>query len=314
MPDNSFASCEPNSEIRVILAKGAPLTGRYMTQAGMHFIHCRNQGIPGIGSVSGPFFAEDVVAVIVLRTAEEVHEELYERTRGTPLPGREPTTAEDYHHRLMMIAKAISGERDFYRKRQLETQFADVADRIALAKSKRNWIMLEAAWSLRSNAPPSMKDLWGEPIASPSLLMRPQPEDYDPSPEVRRRRRMLPEYVRRDPRSITNTLSALRKAGLKARITRLGDPAFDRGVIQIDLPMRGRARFNAIAERDQSGRMTWGLKWEGNASRAGLKKLTAARRSTEFHTIQCALKRQDTFEATLDPAPPNQSSVNYTSP
>ncbi len=65
-------------------------------------------------------------------------------------------------------------------------------------------------------------------------------------------------------------LHALRAALLNVRTTRLGDPLYDRGHLQVEMPVKGRSRFVAIAERDRHGRMTWRVVWDGNhESKAG---------------------------------------------
>jgi len=79
----------------------------------------------------------------------------------------------------------------------------------------------------------------------------------------------VPPFARADPFSIPNILHALRAASLKARATRLGDPPYDAGHIQVEMPIEGRSRFVAIAERDAHGRMAWRWVWEGNLSEAG---------------------------------------------
>jgi len=52
--------------------------------------------------------------------------------------------------------------------------------------------------------------------------------------------------------------------------TRLGDPPYDRGHLQVEMPVKGRSRFVAVAERDRHGRMAWRVVWDGNhESKAG---------------------------------------------
>jgi hypothetical protein len=252
----------------------------------MHFIHCSGPDFPLLGTVIGPFDRHEVSAVIIVRTAQRVKEDLQARRRGELVPGRPPVTSEDYRYRLEAIAKALARCEAFTRRLELEAQFDEVADQICLAKSKRRWIILEAIWSLRSNAPATIEDLWGEKVASPSCLMRPRLQDFHPDPQVRRRRTQLPEHVRTDPLSINNMLRAFQAEGLKARITRLGDPTWDRGSIQIDLTMKGRARFHAEAVRDDMGTMRWQLSWDGNYSRAGQRRLRAAMQREEYRLLK----------------------------
>ena len=35
------------------------------------------------------------------------------------------------------------------------------------------------------------------------------------------------------------------------------------------MPVKGRSRFVAVAERDEHGRMVWRVVWDGNDSKAG---------------------------------------------
>ena len=156
--------------------------------------------------------------------------------------------------------------------------FREAADRISLAAGQRAWLLHAAQWARRSNAEPTMADLWVDDVASPSCLARPRPQDFDPDPRARHRRTGLPAHVASDPHSIPNMLHALRAASLKARTSRLGDPPGDRGHIRVEMPvtakprsgLRGaRSRFVALAERDHHGRMTWRVVWDGNDSKAG---------------------------------------------
>jgi len=136
-----------------------------------------------------------------------------------------------------------------------------------------------------------MADLWIDPVASPSCLVRPRPQDFDPDPRARRRRTALPVHVRADPHAIQNMLHALRAASLKARITRLGDPPWDRGHIRVEMPVKGRSRFVAIAERDGFGRMTWRHVWDGNDSEAGRRRYRLAMRCDAYAQMMEVLRR-----------------------
>ncbi|GAV36865.1 hypothetical protein ROTAS13_04554 [Roseomonas sp. TAS13] len=71
-------------------------------------------------------------------------------------------------------------------------------------------------------------------------------------------------------------LSALMAEGLQARITRLGDPPHDRGHIQVEMPVKGRARFVLQGGRGEDGRMHWRSVWDGNESKAGRKRFFRA--------------------------------------
>jgi hypothetical protein len=291
MNHDPFAACEERAVIRVHLANGTTLTGSYTTRAQLHFVHRTGPDLRAIGEVSGPFSHADVLEVEIIKTRTQVLHEHYARLHGERVPGKEPVTREDHRHRLETIARAVvdAGD-DWRREMQLRRQFDEAADHIGLAAGKRRWILNEARWLRRANAPPTMADLWVEDVASPSWLARPRPHDFDPDIRVRRRRTPLPPHVEADPCSIPNILRALRHARLKARITRLGDPPWDTGHIQIDLPFKGRSRFVAIAQRTDEGNvMHWRLVWDGNESKAGLKRYARATRSDEYARIRRVL-------------------------
>jgi hypothetical protein len=161
MTPDPFAACEERAAVRVVLREGAVLMGAYTSRARLHFIHRTAPDLPLVGEVSGPFSAEDVHSVQIVKTSAEVLQEAYERLHGERVPGKEPVTAAEHRHRLETIARAVfdAGD-DWQREMQLRRQFNQAADRISLAAGKRQWILNEAKWARRSNAPPTMADLW----------------------------------------------------------------------------------------------------------------------------------------------------------
>lgn len=278
--------------MRVTLACGQVLTGSYTSRVGLHFLHRTGPTLPLIGEVSGPYGPGDVLAVEVVRTRAQVQDDAYARLHGERVPGREPRTRDEHEGRLQALASAVAAAGgNAHRQRQLHRQFGEAADRIALAAGKRAWLLNAAAWARRSNHPPAMADLWIDPVASPSYLVRPRPQDFDPDPRARRQRTVLPVHVRADPWSIHNMLHALRAASLKVHVTRLGDPPWDCGHIQVDMPIKGRSRFVAIAERDRSGRMAWRHVWDGNDSEAGRQRHRLAMRCDAYARMTEVLRR-----------------------
>ena len=191
-----WAACEERAVVRLTLADGQMLTGSYTTRVGLHFLHRTGPALPLIGEVSGPYQPGDVLAVEVVRTRAEVLADAYVRLHGERVPGPEPRTRDDHEQRLQALASAVAAaDGDWQREMQLHRQFREAADRIGLAAGKRTWLLNAAAWARRSNAPPTMADLWMDAVASPSCLARPRPQDFDPDPRVRRRRTALPPYV-----------------------------------------------------------------------------------------------------------------------
>jgi len=286
------AACEETSVIRLTLADGQVLTGSYTSRAGMHFLHRTGRDLPLIGEITGPYQPGDVLAVDVPRTRAQVLEDAYVRLHGERVPGHEPVTRDDYEHRLHIIACAVAeAGADCHREMQIRWQFREVADRIGLAAGKRTWLLNAARWAQRSNAPPTMADLWVDAVASPSCLARPRPQDFDPDPRARRWRDGLPAHVKADPFSIHNIIHALRAASLKARVTRLGDPPHDCGHIQVDMPIKGRSRFVAIAKRGRRGHMEWKVVWDGNESDAGLKRHRRCLQCDDYARMMEVLRR-----------------------
>lgn len=234
-----------------------------------------------------------------MRTRAQVLADGYARLHGERVPGPEPRTRDDHEQRLQVLACVVAdADADWHREMQLRRQFREAADRIGLAAGKRTWLLNAAVWAKRSNAPPTMADLWVDAVASPSCLARPRPQDFDPDPRVRRRRTAVPPFVKADPRSIPNMLHALRAASLPARVSRLGDPPHDCGQIQIEMPIKGRSRFAAIAERDWRGRMTWRWVWDGHDSDTGARCVATPTRAWSRSSVAGAPTCKRTCSAT----------------
>lgn len=282
-----FAAAVAQDVVSLRLTTGERHEGAYLTQAGMHFLHVRDPASLH-GTVIGPFDVEDVEDLAIVRRWADIKAERWEQSRGEPFPGPTPVTAADYEYRLQRLARAIAQEPAVCRRDQLRRQFGDCADLICLAQAKRSWVLAEGRWSLRNNAPPTLADLWMDDMASPSFFRRPRPTDFDPDPAVRRRRPALPDHIAADPNSIPAVLGRLRRAGLRARIVRAGDPVWERALIQIDLSAGRTGRFIARGERD-GDRTTWSLGWGGNYSAAGLRHRSRAERLSTYPLMRAAV-------------------------
>ena len=65
-------------------------------------------------------------------------------------------------------------------------------------------------------------------------------------------------------------LAELKAHGLHARLDRQRDPPHLRGSILVKRPVKGRAQFAAMAERDtEDQQIAWRLVWDGNDSKPG---------------------------------------------
>ena len=291
---------EDRSRLRLTLRDGRVVDGIYNLIARQHFLHRTGPGLPLVGEVEGPLLADDILAVEVVMTRAQLRERGRELLHGPRVPGREPVTRDEFAHRLQTLASAVAAvpESEWQMQIRLKRQFEACAQRIALSPGKQAWMLAEAKWARRSNAPPTMADLWVDPVANPSCFARPRPQDFDPDPAARRRRVPPPPAVRADPHSIPNMLAALTGQGLKARITRLGDPVHERGHIQVEMPVKGRARFVLIGETSE-GVTGWRAVWDGNDSKAGLKRRRQAE-ATEAYRAMLTVMRSGRLNVQAD--------------
>jgi hypothetical protein len=286
----SFTDCREQDVISIVTNDSETFTGSYLTQARMHFISVKNPVSMLLNKVLGPFTDDDVKSIEIVKSRDEVLEDRYDRLRGERHPGREPVTREDYEYRLSVLAKAVASA-EGQRRDQLERQFGDVADRISLARAKRQWMLSAGKYSLKSNSPPELADLWMSDVASPSLLARPRDQDFDPDPVVRRKRLPLPPEATEDPRSVPNVLRAMKAAGLDAAVQLAGDPAWARAVVQVDLGPGRSMRHLADARRGPDGVILWSLGWGGNDSRPGIRKRVQSMRLDSYRELKLLINR-----------------------
>lgn len=288
----SFEGYSHQDLLRVVLADRTVMQGSYQHIAGMNFLHIRD-GSP-MGRIEGPLDPQLVAEIQLLATKDEIHAERKSRLRGDPFPGTAPRTRDDFEYRLTRLARAIAAEGERKRQDELTYQFNDLADEIHLAQAKRAWLLAEGRFSLSSNAPPTMRDLWIADVASPSILKRPRPQDFDPDPVERRKRFPLPKDVLAETRSIPNVLSVLRAAGFKARISLAGDPPYERADIQVDLSAHRHHRF-ILQGRRQDGATSWRLRWAGNDTLTGFRQYRSITRTDTYR--QFIAVAQFTLEA-----------------
>ncbi len=290
MKPTSFEDCREQDVVSIVTNDGETFTGSYLTQALMHFVSIKNPVSMLLNKVLGPFTDDDVRSIAIVKNRDAVLEERHDRLRGERHPGREPVTREDYEYRLSVLAKAVATA-EGKRRDQLERQFDDVADRIALARAKRQWMLSAGRHALKSNSPPELADLWMSDVASPSLLARPRDQDFDPDPVVRRRKLPLPPEAMEDPRSVPNVLRAMKAAGLNAAVQLAGDPAWARAVVQVDLGPGRTMRHLADARRGPDGAIVWSLSWGGNDSRPGIRKRIQSMRLDSYRQLKLLIDR-----------------------
>ena len=266
MPDQ-FDSVEHDDILEIVMHDGAVLTGAYIGRAGMHFLHVRD-GTP-IGRVVGPLPPNEIQSATVVRTRQDILSERRERKLGDPVPGSLTRTRDGYEARLQTLANVAARTDGYLRQKQVEAQFDEVADEIRLAKTKRNWMLAVARWSLHSNQVPTKLDLCGGDLYSAERVQRPRPQDFDPDPKARRARPRLPHHIANDP------MRALRCAGFTVRISMIGEVTHDRADLLVKHSIgtgRDLARWEVEGYRNHDGAMKWQHRWYGNGSRACLRR------------------------------------------
>jgi hypothetical protein len=278
-PHGPFKGCRQQDRLLVTLTDGSVLRGSFLSQVGMAFVHVDDGSM--IGKVEGPYSEEEIKSVEVTTTRDEIMDERRERRLGARHPGREPVTRDDFEYRLESLVRAAFRE-DGERRSQLLRQFEETADRIMLAKAKRNWLIRAGSWGTTSNSPPTLRDLWMSDVSSPSLIARPRPQDFDPDPVERRKRPPLPTEAVEDPLSVPNMMARLRAEGFEPEVALVGEPAWERAVVQIDLGPGRSMRFCANAARNGAGEIEWTLRWGGNDSEAARKKHRQATRLPSY--------------------------------
>jgi hypothetical protein len=275
---NPFEGRDPDEIIQVSMKNGNVLTGKYFYIGRMHFIEKQDPDASLGSRAFGPIQLGDVSSVEVVKDAAQVRQERFEFTRGDRVPGPVPESREDFRYRLELLARAFLKEPGGWRKYQLELQFNDCADMIGLAKAKRAWLLAETKWYLEHNRPPEMSDLWRADMASPSLLKKPNDQDFDPDPVQRRKRVPYPEDVIRDPLSVPNVLNRIKGFGGAAYISLAAEKVFDKATICVNFPdIPGRNKVYLTGKRT-NGFTTWTVAVDCGNSRIAFRRMMRIKR------------------------------------
>ena len=263
-----FAGRSAGDVVRVVLREGGEVEGELLLIGGMRFVSVAG-GPLGTGRCEGPFRGDDVASLTVLRTRAEVQDDRRTRRMGEPVPGTVRRTRDGYEARLELLARLAAATADPRRRDQVECQFESLADEIALARTKRAWMLAVARWARHSNREPEKIDLSGGDMSMADRFQRPRPQDFDPDPVVRRRRPVRPPHVASDSRSTHNMRAALRAAGFRVRVSVLGEATDDVADLLVDFPGgKEEGRFMVVGRRGPDGMMAWRHSWDGNGSRA----------------------------------------------
>lgn len=197
------ASLCPADQVRVELSGGKVWDGEVRDGP---FVYLESHDRRGLVILhhSSPDYAT-VSEITVTRKAHEVLEERQKRKFGK-WAHPDPVTRDDFERVLYALACEINQLRDrgfgrtgfdadsSRRARELEAQFHAVADRIDLAKTKRNYIIC-FNFKRRSAGLPDMRRSEFNPLRNsydvPAAVV-PKPLDFDPLPEIRARRAPRP--------------------------------------------------------------------------------------------------------------------------
>lgn len=200
--DATVAALAPADQVRVELSGGDVIEGEVRDGPFMYVDSHDKHGCV-ILSHSSPDYAT-ISGITVTRKAHEVLAERQLRKFGD-WAHPDPVTRDDFERVLYALAHEINqlGERVFgegfnvdraRRARQLEAQFHSVADRINLAKTKRNYILCFNAGRRTAGLPDKRRSEFN-PLRNcydvPAAAV-PKPLDFDPLPEVRARRAPRP--------------------------------------------------------------------------------------------------------------------------
>ena len=185
---------ESQDRVRVALADGREIDGTVDLRAGMLFvIEARPRPGTLVPTCHGPLAADAVVWVTRTQTRTERLAEREARRIGAPIDVGRLRAASDYRRALYQLAEAKravpEGFEHFRRKLQIEAQFHQLADAIALAKAKRSYLL--------ANQDPEIELSPANWVHSPIDAMqfrRPLPQDFEPDATIRRRR--LPDRAR----------------------------------------------------------------------------------------------------------------------
>lgn len=285
-----FEGIQDRDEIRVSLKDGSWHEGSYLTQAGWHFVHVpgpRAEGNPVGGKVVGPILPGDVEGIVVLRTRQELLDELHDRKRGDPVPGTLRRTREGYEARLETLARVAARTDGFRRRQEIERQFDDVADEIELARTKRNWMLRVARWYRYNNEEPTKVDLSGGDMSMAQRFQRPRSQDFDPDPKIRRARVPVSPHVAADPISTVNMRKALVRAGFNARCSIVGEITDDHADLLVDFPGGKKyGRYCLTGDRKPDGEMEWSFRWEGNYTKTDMDRKWRCERSEAFQAFK----------------------------
>jgi len=142
---------------------------------------------------------ENIKSVRLVKSGVDVMQERRERQRGE-LAYKQPKTRDEYEQTLWDLARQVQEAKvkddkfgikiDSTRSLQIEKQFDDVADEIQLAKTKRAYIMAMALTKVAGKPLKRVSEIWDLRTmdGATSAGRAPNPSDFDPNPEIRKKR------------------------------------------------------------------------------------------------------------------------------
>ncbi len=132
----------------------------------MHFIHAKDAGVQA--GCTAPF-GDDLVSVAVVKNRESGFNESFERWRGGPVPA--PSAAPVKAMKRTSTRLRARPPLPLAGARRRSFVNSTKSPKIAVAKTKRNWILAIARWARFSNGEPTKMQLSGDDMTSAERLL-----------------------------------------------------------------------------------------------------------------------------------------------
>lgn len=185
-----------NTKLKVLLTDGTSFEGLFRNSAGWPWLAVENREPFSLAEHSPDLI--QVKAIVVLNDAPN-----NQSRKFGEIAYQQPQTRQQYEETLWSLAAEITRTNretqirqpnysdKMLRAMQLENQFHALADQIALAKTKRRYILFCALPKQRGDPLRNPLDLMGSPLDA-RVLQVPKETDFDPDPKVRKRRSLSP--------------------------------------------------------------------------------------------------------------------------
>ena len=186
-----------NTKIQVLLKDGTSFNGIFRNSAGWPWVAVQNHEPFSLAQHSRDLL--EVKAIVPLNDSYSDQNRKFGK-----IAYQQPRSSQQYQETLWGLAAELTNRetkiaqpdysQKILRAMQLENQFHALADQIALAKTKRRYILFCALRKKRGEPLPNPLDLMGSPLDA-QVLQVPKESDFDPDPKVRKRRSLGPSIA-----------------------------------------------------------------------------------------------------------------------